>query len=399
MFTDRVRIFGTVFLFFAAQTAIQIVVPLAASGVHLAGATIGFLLAIPAGLGLLIDIPISTASDAIGRRAPIFVGAVLGLVSAAMFLPASDLTGFAIPMGLWAVAASLIQFPTLAYITETAPRAQHARIQGYNGSVQRVAFLAASLLVGFVLERQNGVALAFGIVGFCTVLIAGLTSRLTESVGSRTRASIREVARGYGRAARLLRRPPILLSALIALTNGAVVLVIGNSFIPLYLVRDIHMSPAIIGGLLAWRNLVAAGLSYYFGGIASRVPLLTLVIFTNALAALSVLLLPLSTSATYLFLVLGLQGIGYAFSAGSGNLLIASATGTRERALGFATNQVVARVGTLVLPLILGSLMDTRDTQAVFYIGGSLVLLNVACMAVVATRIRGRTPEAGNTIA
>jgi MFS family permease len=388
---DFAVILTVVFLFFAAQTAVQVVVPIAASTAQLSGTVIGLLLAIPAAVGLLLDLPLSALSDAIGRRLPIAVGALFGCAAAIVLALGTESTGYFSGMVLWAIAASLIQFPALAFITEAAPGDQHARIQGYNGSVQRLALLIATISVGLFLERDHGTTLAFGAAGVALAAIAILIFPLNEGPANREPVGFRRIGGSYRTAVELLtRRPAMLLSALIALANGTVIITIGNSFVPLYLVRDLHQAPFVVGLLLAWRNLIAAVLSAQFGAIVPRVGLLRLVLTTNALAAASVLFVPLVSETPLLFVVVALQGIGFAFTAGTGNVLIAGATAPSERALAFAANQLVARIGTLLLPLLLGSLMDVDGARAVFYVGGALAVANVAWMGLVASKVRGR---------
>jgi MFS family permease len=376
-------VFGVIFAFFLSQTVIQIAMPIAASSAGISGAGIGVLIAIPSAVGLLFDIPLGALSDSIGRKGPILAGAMVGAVAGVVLAMSRDALGYSSGMALSAIAISLIQFPSLAYITEATPRIRHALVQGYNGTVQRLSLTAGTIVVGAALGRQDGAWTAFILAAAASAmavpLVAGVSEAPRTSRAKKTNSP--SLLSSYHLATRLLTtRPMMLLAAQIALANGLVVLVIGNSFIPLYLVREMHEPPLLAALLLTSRNVVAALLSSTFGPTSARFGIRRLILATNSLAAISVLLVPFAGSTLLLLLALVLQGIGYAFSAGTANVLIAAATIPSERAVGFAANQFVARLGVLVLSPILGWLLDSEGAPSVFYVGAAFALANVVWM-------------------
>ena len=75
-------------------------------------------------------------------------------------------------------------------------------------------------------------------------------------------------------------------------------------------------------------------------------------------------------------------------AAATANTLVVSATNRRQRALGFATNGLVSRAGSLVSPLIFGTILGISGSPAVFAAAG---VLGIACLAAMAARARAGT--------
>src|ERR1700687_2944525 len=119
------------FCLFAAQTMAFVLIPLAAAGLGLSGVAIGVLVAMPAGLGLVSDVPVAMVSDRLGRRPPMVVGAGLGVVSGALLMVASDFGGLFVGSVALGLSLSLGFGPMLAYITEACLPKDAARVQGY----------------------------------------------------------------------------------------------------------------------------------------------------------------------------------------------------------------------------------------------------------------------------
>jgi MFS family permease len=209
---------------------------------------------------------------------------------------------------------------------------------------------------------------------------------LRETVELSRLGSAKKLLGGYASALRLLAtRPQLQLSALVSLIFNSVVFVIGNSFLPVYIVHDLGESAILVGTVLATRNIAMTLSSLYFRYAVGRFGLIRTMIGANALAVAGVVGLSIVTDSRLLVTALVAQGLGIGFAAATANTLVASATGRRERALGFATNSFVSRGGSLLSPLLYGVILEISGTRAVFT---AAAVLGVAYLTAMIGRAR-----------
>src|SRR6266550_841556 len=321
-------VFAAIFCLFATQTVVFVLIPLAAAAMELPGVAIGVLVAVLAGLGLASDVLVSFTSYRLWRNPLILTGAGLGVLAGILLAVAEDfptLFAGAVALGL---SLSFAVGPALAYVTEACRPEQAARVQGYNGAVQGLSALAGAFAIGFAIDHL-----------------------------------------GTGRSSLLI----------------SVVIVVGNSFLPIYIVRDLGQSAVLAGTLLAARNVAMTVASPLFGVAVSRFGLVATMLGTNALAVLGMVGVALAPDPQLLYIPLALAGFGTGFAAATANTLVTSATGRHERALGFATNSLVGRAGSLMSPLIFGTILEVSGSPAVF---SAAAILGVAYIAAMAARMR-----------
>lgn len=385
-------VLGSIFCLFAAQTYVFVLIPLAAAEQRLPGIFIGVLVGVSAGIGLVSDVLVAVISDAIGRRGPMIAGAACGVLSGILFALGSDFPTLLTGAVVFGLAMSLAIGPALAYVTEASTPKDHARVQGYNGAVQGMSALAGALLVGFAVDHFGARASALlgsVLMGAALILSYQLGETVQRMPAPRTP---RRLAGAYVSAARMLvTRPPLQLASLVSLLYGSVVFVIGNAFVPLYIVRDLGQSAILAGVLLGGRNLAMTLVSPFFGRIVERHGLLATMFGACIVAEVGVVLTAVSGSPAFLFAALVLQGAGIGFTPAISNILVTSATERRERALGFATNSLAARGGSLISPLIFGAILQVADMHAVFVAGGLLGGVYLVAMA-------GRIVSSGGAI-
>ena len=381
-------VFAAIFCLFATQTVVFVLIPLAAAAMDLPGVAIGALVAVLAGLGLATDVVVAVTSDRLGRKPLILSGAGLGVLAGILIALAGDfptLFAGAVALGL---SLSFAVGPALAYVTEACHPQEAARVQGYNGAVQGLSALAGALAIGFAVDHL-GPGRSSLLISVLMAVACLVVFRMDETV-VRTRApSLRELGGSYSRAVRLLAtRPPLQLSALVSLIFNSVVFVVGNSFLPIYIVRDLGQSAVLAGTLLAARNVAMTVASPLFGVAVARFGLVATMLGTNSLAVLGMVGVALVPDPQFLYFPLALAGFGTGFAAATANTLVSSATGRHERALGFATNSLVARAGSLVSPLIFGTILEVSGSPAVF---SAAAILGVAYIAAMAARVRRGT--------
>jgi MFS family permease len=391
------HVLSGIFCVFATLTIAFVLIPLAAIGMGLPGTAIGVLVAVLAGLGLATDMLVAVVSDHVGRRAPMLLGTVVGVAAGGVLSFASDFWGLlagAIALGL---SLSLAIGPSLAYVTEACRPSDAARVQGYNGAIQGLSALGGAIAIGLAVERFGSRSSALLIAGLMVLAFIAF-ARIEETVNRSRLRSARQLLGGYASAVRLLMtRPQLQLAALVSLIFSSVVFVVGNSFLPLYVVHDLGESAVLAGTLLATRNIAMTASSLYFGKAIGRVGLVRTMVGANALAVAGVIGLSVVTDSRLLVAALVVQGLGIGFAAATANTLVASATDREERALGFATNSFVARGGGLLSPLLYGVVFEFSGTRTVFTVAG---LLGVAFLAAMVARARDTgTDERGRWVA
>jgi MFS family permease len=193
-----------------------------------------------------------------------------------------------------------------------------------------------------------------------------------------------------------MTRPPLQLSALVSLIFNSVVFVVGNSFLPIYIVRDLGQSAVLAGTLLAARNVAMTVASPLFGLAVARFGLIATMLGSNSVAVLGMVGVALVPDPQFLYIPLALAGFGTGFAAATANTLVTDATARHERALGFATNSLVARGGSIVSPLVFGAILEISGSAAVFSAAG---LLGIAYIAAMAARVRLGTAPASDRLA
>ena len=386
-------IFAAMFWLFVAQTSAFVLIPLIASAIGLRGGAIGLLVAMPAGLGLATDVLAATTSDRIGRKPLILVGAIVGVASGTHLAIASDFTALFIDSVGLGLSLSFTLGPVLAYVTEASLPEDAARIQGYLGGVQGSSMLLAALAIGFSIDRL-GTQPSSALVAIPMALAFLAVTAVEESVTRGRARSARELIATYGVALGfLLRRPQLQISALNSLIYTMVVFIVGTSFLPIYIVRDLSLPGVLVGILIATRNAALTIASPFFGYVVRRRGFVQTLLGANAASVIGLFGLALVPDWRWLYVPLALAGFGAGFGAASSNLLVASATARYERALGFAANSLMGRAGGLVLPVVFGAILGLWGSHGVFVAAG---LLGVVILILIVLVVRNGYQEDGN---
>jgi MFS family permease len=272
---------------------------------------------------------------------------------------------------IYGAAMSVSAVPALAFVTEAARPENHARVQGFNGAVQGLSALIGALSVGLLLQLTSP-EVAFVVVTVLALLVLVAVAQTNDQTGSRRPGfQLAAVVRSYARVITLVRTSRhVQLAGLVSLNYTFVFLVIGNSFLPLLIIKNLGLSAAFAGLVLGLRSIVATIVSSFFGSIVGHIGFRNAMLATNATAAVGVLLTAVAHAPVVFLLLAALQGVGCGFSAATANLLVVSATAETERALGFSTASFVSRIGTLLLPLLLGGILQLAGITATFLVAG-----------------------------
>jgi MFS family permease len=364
---------GTVFAVYFAQAVVFVAIPLAAERIGLSPLLTGLLLAIPGAISLLVDVPVAAYSDGSRRRKTLLRGGVTLLVGG-MILMVQDAWMLATGVAVYGLAMAALAAPSLALVTESAPFDEQPRIQGWNGSAQALAAMVGGALAGALLV--GGTSVAFVAVAFAALgvllLVLPVRERQGPSSGTNWRSS-------YMRAIGLLRLPGMRSVGVLAVAYGVIFLVVGNAFVPLYLVTTAGYSPAIVGLLLAVRPVVVLLISPLFSRISHRWGVETPLGLVTALAGVGIAIVPfVSGEMIGVVVAMALQGLGIALSAAGANVLVAAVTQPAERATGIAVTNLGSRLTVLLVPPALGAVYGGLGPEAAFVLGGLIV---VACAA------------------
>jgi MFS family permease len=386
-------VFACLFGLLVVNTMVQVALPLHAVSQGIAPSSVGVLIAITLGVGLVLDVPVSALSDAVGRRVPIMVGGALLAVGPVVLARSVTFGGLAAGAACAAAGASLVMWPALAFVSELATPPELNRVQGINGAVQRSGLVFATVVLVFLLAKEGGIITGFLIASSAGVVIVIAAGAIREPMWKKSALTVALAPRSYVLAGRLVARSRLVLmgSAMVLITTSTV-LVVGNSFFPLYFVDGLGQPSALAAAMLSWRNLLAALVSLQFGRIARRFELLPIILVANAAAVASVVLMLVGSAALFLFFLLTLQGLAYGFSVATSNLLAIAGTAREERALGFATQQVMGRLGAVLLPLLLGWTLETGGWRAMLVMAS--VAVSLFLLLLVATSRRMRTAVA-----
>jgi hypothetical protein len=376
------RCLSLIFLVYFCQTYAFILLPLEALRAAISPGLVGLLLVLPGGVGFLADVPLAAISDGRGRRLMIVAGG-LTMVGLGSSLSISAPVAVVVAAILAGLALGLLSAPALAALIDVAPDGRQSSIQGWNGAAQAIASMAAAIGAGLMFEGQQSIAaLPIAVAG---LLIAGLALGLPADAGARPIGLLGS----YGRAFLLFRFGAIRTVGLLAVAYGLLFLVIGNTFVPLYLVSSVGIAPSIVGLGLAIRPILVMVGSPTFGHVVPRTGVLLPTVLLTLLSVVGIAITPLASIALGLaFLALALQGTGIVYSAAAANVLIARATVSTERAVAIAATNLGSRLTLVLAGPLLGVFYAQTPTAA--FLGGAALLAGVAGLI---WRERLRLPE------
>jgi MFS family permease len=393
--TSNVRlILLTVFLLVIVQTMVSVLIPLVASQEGVGAFLIGILVAVPLGVRIATDIPSAKTSDLIGRRPLLITGALVGGLGA-MALLAGQTIGFLVAGSLlFGLSFSLVTGPAQAFLTEAASPRHHARIQGFNGAIQGISALTGAAAAGVVASRWGlnfAVAVTAALMAAIVLLALAIRERQRGWTRHIPRNPFQSLVRSYARViGLLLAERNLMIAGTAALLYWFQFLIVGNAFVPVFLVRGEGFSSADAGFLLGWRSLVGAGLSLTFGFVAPRIGIVRSIVVTNALGIAGIGLVPILADSPLIIAAFALQGVGLAFGPASTNVLTASATAESERALGFSATSLLATAAGVFLPLVLGISASVGGYPGLFLVAELLGFLMVTALIVFSWRASGR---------
>ncbi len=161
------------------------------------------------------------------------------------------------------------------------------------------------------------------------------------------------------------------------LATGFVSFGIRSSIIPIFVVEELQSSPSLIGlGFLATSITQAAFLS--FAGKATdlngRKPSM---IFGTSTLFVSVLVLVIFETPLGFLASMAIAGIGAAFMGSAPAAVVGDVTGGKQSGPVVAAFQMTSDFGSIIGPIVAGSLVDSLGFAAAFLTGAAISLLAV----------------------
>ncbi len=161
------------------------------------------------------------------------------------------------------------------------------------------------------------------------------------------------------------------------LATGFVSFGIRSSIIPIFVVEELRSSPSLIGlGFLATSITQAAFLS--FAGKATdlngRKPSM---IFGTSTLFISVLVLVIFETPLGFLVSMAIAGIGAAFMGSAPAAVVGDVTGGKQSGPVVAAFQMTSDFGSIIGPIVAGSLVDSLGFAAAFLTGAAISLLAV----------------------
>lgn len=294
--------------------AVGVVLPLIPTSAIRLGAdlaTAGFVAALlPLGK-VLADLPAGALASRIGDHRAMLVAAVLGLAAFAGTALASELWMLSVSVLLLGGATALFHLARHAYLTEVTPVDRRARVLSTLGGVQRLGYFLGPFL-GVLVIVGSSLGPAYWLGAGCMVLTL---AALLASWGGRSRPTVDPVARALSLRGIVRRHRRLLLrlgtaTLLVGAVRGA-----RQSVVPLW-GESIGLDPETISIIFGLSGALDMLLFYPGGKVMDRRGRLWVAVPSMLVMGVALALIPLTDSATTLWLVASLLGLGNGIGAG-----------------------------------------------------------------------------------
>jgi hypothetical protein len=371
--------------YFFLNGIMQSLVSLRGVTAGLSGVELGLTLGLASGaLGIFIDMPVAAGADRRGKYRVVQAGMACAL-AASLTLLAGGRAPLVIGAFLAGVGASAGGNSLLSWLGSARPPTGQARLQGLNGSVQRVGALLAAGLVGLAIAARLPIVMA---AGAAVVSAAGLLATRSRALHAADTAAGGPpgIAASYRRGFAMLSNRGLLLAASINMAVNVIFLET-NSYVPLAHGPD---RAVIVTGTLVARDLaaVAAGAGIAILGLNVAFP--ALVAGALAVAAACAWAGGLATGSLALIALGGVQGAVIGVCIAAANLFTIGAIPARQRTLAMAASVFPSRVLFIILPIGSSVVLRAAGLPDVF----RLLAVIIAALAATAFILGRRAAQA-----
>lgn len=372
-----VRRFTAIGLLWTIDTLSMTLTPVLLSAGGMDGRAVGLVVGIIQSIGLVTLVPTLVVAERVGDAAS-YAALWVGLVVTLVMLWAIDLSP-STRVVLAALCAAVLYGATRDALVNMTIRGvaelpDRRRAQGYNAVAQRFGAGLAGLAV-FAVTATATEHLAYTIaLALCLPLAATIPALVdrrrvvAEKRGLRARAlrALRLTISSYVATGRLGFTDRRVVASALASAVLRIVLVIGNSFLPLFLLSAVpDRAPALILVFLLVRDAtsVLAGWAYSRRRAAPRLRPDVLLGLLLAVVGLLLLAVPLGNPV-----IIGLaaiaQGSAGALLMACTNLLAVHGAPRASYGIRNASNRYVPSLTAFVLPIVVGWAFDARGATA-----------------------------------
>ena len=381
------------------QLALPPLFPLLARDFEVSYTALGLLVSVFSVAAVLGQVPMGFVVDRIGGG-KVLIGGLL--VQAAAIAAASAAPSYWVLLLVIAVAglAHSVYHPAdYAILSRAVPEGRLGRaytLHSFGGNIGTAA--APMVMVGLAAFWDwRGACLLVGLAGIAVALVlipfgGLLRGEETENGGAAPAVSATGVGSGTGlRAgmALLLSVPIVLCFLFFIILNTAFVGV--RVFAPSALVEMYDVPLATANGALTG-FIVGAAIGVLAGGVlADRFGArsVTAVIGLIGAGVLLIVVGQVSLPVAAIVAVLTLTGFLRGIVQGTRDLMVYAATPAGAHGKVFAFVSTGGHVGTAVMPLVFGWILDAGEPQLTFLIAGVLALVALATFATVRRRVPG----------
>jgi MFS family permease len=315
----------------AFQGMTQTLVPLLMAELALDETTVGMVQAIPGFLALAAGAPLARLANTRWRRATLVGAFVLSIAASLFYSVATSLATLIIPQMLVGIASSAFWSNMLATSFRLAEGPRQNRIQGFITAMQGVGYFVGPLACGYLSQYNYA-------WGFYAGAVCGLVGVIGSSWLSPARSIEpsqglwRDFVGSYARLYRVLtRRPSVLLGAGFVFLNCFLLYVMGGSFFLLY-ASQIGLTAFVASAIMSGREVMGSLVRLSFGAVSQRVRPVILLGGGTILGAITLGLLPLTSSVVGLALIAIVLGIAMAYLPPAVNVFSGASAAPEEQA-------------------------------------------------------------------
>jgi len=375
--------------YFFLNGIMQSLVSLRGVAAGLSGVQLGLTLGLASGaLGIFVDMPVAARADRRGKYAVVQAGMACAL-AASVTLLAGGRAPLVIGAFLAGIGASAGGNSLLSWLGSARPPAGQARLQGLNGSVQRVGALLAAGVVGLAIAERLPIAMAAGAAVVSAVGLLATRARVMRAADTAA-GGPPGITASYRRGFAMLTNRGLLLAASINMAVNVVFLET-NSYVPLAHGPD---RAVIVTGTLVARDLAAVAVGAGIAIMGINVAFPALVAGALAVAAACAWAGGLATGSLALIGLGGVQGAVIGMCIAAANLFTIGAIPAHQRTLAMAASVFPSRVMFIVLPIGSSVVLRSAGLPDVFRLLALLLLALAAAALVLGRRAARAAPPA-----
>ena len=321
-------------------------------------------------MGILLKLPAGAWSDVFGRRAFLVAAGLVFTLMPLAYLGVASLTMLLALRFVHGSATAIFGPVSAAAVSDIAPADRRATWLSTLSMSQGMGQIAAPLIAGFLISRA-GYSAAFVVasaVGIAVPIILWRwprhEARLTQNRWQTFRGGVAAVARD-----RRIVLTSLTQAALLG-TNNAV-----GSFLPLYALEVIGLTPFAIGALVALQALVGIVARPAAGRWSDRLGREPMIIAGLISCGVSVACVPLASGPLSLSLPVIAMAIGVAIASTAASALITDRSRQVNYGAAHGVFGTVYDVGDAIGPIAAGVLVSAIGYTGMFEVAAAVALV------------------------